>query len=125
MPEIDKWAGDTFPLAAWLDDVDAGVDTARLIAEQSSSITVKRGATTLEAQTVRIEALGRPREVAGEGGETVLADALVLGYKGHPTIADTDLQTGDRFAVGGLAYEIVGLVPGLADSLQAYAKART
>ncbi len=124
MPDVQSWAGATFPLATWLDDVDRGIDVARVIAEKPSSITVARGAATLTAQTVRIETLGRPRFVPSASGVTVIVEALVIGYKGHPEIADTDLQAGDRFSVGGVAYEIVGVSPNLADRLEAYAQVR-
>jgi hypothetical protein len=101
------------------------VDTARLISHKSTSITVVRAGVSLTAQTVRIEDMGRTREVQTEGGQTAIADTLILGYFGHPTITDTDLQTGDRFAVAGVGYEIVGLLPGLTDSLQAWAMVRS
>jgi hypothetical protein len=124
MPDIDAWTGNSFPLADWI-DVDRGVDTARLIADKSTSITVIRGGVAQAAQTVRIEDMGRTREVQTEGGQTAIADTLILGYFGHPTITDTDLQTGDRFAVASVGYEIVGLLPGLTDSLQAWAIVRS
>lgn len=125
MVSADAWTGNSFPLSDWLDAVDRGVDTARLIADKPTSITVVRGGVAQAAQSVRVEGLGRPREVQGEGGQTAIADVLVIGYKGHPTLTDTDLQTGDRFAVGGVSYEIVALLVGLSDCLQAYAKVRS
>jgi len=121
---IDSWTGNSFALSDWI-DVDRGVDTARLIADKSTSITVIRAGVAQTAQTVRIEDMGRPREVQTEGGQTAIADTLILGYKGHPTITNTSLQTGDRFASGGVSYEIIGLLPGLTDSLQAFAKVRS
>ena len=117
-PDITAWAGSAFPLPEWSDDSDPAVDTTRLIAEKPSSITVSRGAETLAAQTVRIEALGRPRFVEVSAGLVVIVEALVLAEAG------ADLQAGDRFAAAGVAYEIVGLAPAIGDSLQAYAKVR-
>jgi len=124
MPSADAWTGSSMPLSDYI-DVDRGVDTARLVADKSISITVVRAGAAQSAQSVRIEALGSPREIETDGGNTAQADALVIGYKGHPTIADTDLQRGDRFAVGGVSYEIVALLVGLDDSLQAYATVRS
>lgn len=123
MGKIDAWTGNSFP-SDWI-DVDRGVDTARLIADKSTSITVIRAGVAQAAQSVRIEDMGRPREFQTEGGQTMIADTLILGYFGHPTIIDTDLQTGDRFAVAGVNYDVVGLLPGLTDSLQAFAKVRS
>jgi len=125
MPDIDGWAGNEFPLSAWSDDADQGVDTARLIADKSTSITVIRAGVAQTAQTVRLEFLtGARREYQTEAGQTGQADVLVLGYKGHPSLTDTDLQRGDRFATGGQSYEIVMVAPGFNDSLQAYARVR-
>lgn len=124
MPSVDAWSTNSFPLADWLDDVDRGVDTALLISEQPVSITVRRGSTTLAAQTVRIDALRTPRQLQAEGGVVITADALVIGYAGHPTITDTDLQPGDRFKVGARVYEIVGILPALDDALHALAMIR-
>ena len=121
---VDAWSTNSFPLADWLNDVDRGVDTALLISEQPVSIAVRRGTVTLAAQTVRIDALRTPRQIQGDGGVVITADALVVGYAGHPTIADTDLQPGDRFVADGRAYEIVGILPALADALHALARIR-
>ena len=125
MPSIDAWAGNSFPLSDWSDDVDPGVDNARLVADKSTSITVLRGSSTLSAQTVRIEDLGgRGRQVQIEAGVMAQADMLILGYKGHPTLADTNLQRGDRFVAGGVAYEVIVVTPGLVNQFQAYARVR-
>lgn len=124
MPNIDAWGGSTFALDDWRDEDDA-YDAARLITDKATSITVVRDGVEQSAQTVRIEELGRPRPYLTEAGETGQADILILGYKSHPSITDTDLQRGDRFAVDGQGYEVVMVMPGLTDSLQAYAKVRS
>lgn len=121
MSRLDSWLGTT-PLSTWLDDHDQAVDTAALIADKPTSITVVRGATTLSAQTVRIDSLSGSRQITTSAGQVHQADGLILGYKGHPTIANTDIKPGDRFALGGVKYEVIALVPNLLDSLQAYAK---
>ena len=123
MGKASVWVGSTFPLSTWLDDHDPGRDTALLIADKSTSITVVRGTGTLAAQTVRIEEMRGNRQVTTSAGQVFSVDAVVLGYKSHPTITDTDLQPGDRFAVASTRYEVIMLVPGLVDSLQAYCKA--
>jgi len=122
--KIDAWTGNSFPLSDYI-DVDRGVDTARLVTDKATSVTIVRAGVAQDAQSVRIETAGRPYTYQTEAGQTAQADALIIGYTGHPTIADTDLQVGDRFAVGGVGYEIVGLLSGLSDSLQAYAKVRS
>ena len=122
MSRINGWLTNTFPLSAWRDDHDPGVDTARVIADKAVSITILRGGSTLGAQTVRIEEMGGGKQVQNTGGAAFIADAVVIGYKGHPTIANTDILPGDRFAHNGVRYQVVSLVPGLTDAVQAYAQ---
>jgi hypothetical protein len=83
-----------------------------------------RGGLAQSAEVVRIEFLSRPREMETAGGQTVIVDTLVLGYKGHPSIDETDLQRGDRFGVAGQQYEVMVIAPGMAFQLQAYCKVR-
>lgn len=126
-PNIDAWTTNTFPLGAWSNDTDPGVANAQLLTDKTTTITVRRGDTTKSAQNVRIEELrARDRDVVSEAGLTAKVDALVIGYKGHPTISDTDLQRGDRFSVeGGDQYDVVAIMPGLVNSMQAYVKVRS
>lgn len=129
MPDINAWSGNSFPLADWVDDADEGVDTARLISDNAVSIVVSRivaGTTsTLDAQTVAIEPLDTRTQLArGASGQTGRQAVLVLGYKGHPSLADTDLQVGDRFAYDDHSYQVSDVLAGLTDSLQAIAEVR-
>lgn len=117
---IDAWSGNSWPLGAWIDDHDLGVDTAILIADKSTSITVVRAGVAQTAQTVRIETLGGDRKVQTAGGVVHEISALLIGYLGHPTITNTNVQPGDRFKVGSVMYEVIMLMPGLVDSVQAY-----
>ena len=122
---IDAWGGNSFPLGGYIGGHDEAFDTAQIIADKSVSITVRRGsATTLGAQTVRLESLSSQREIMGDGGTTYLADAMALGYRGHPTIADTDLKPGDRFAVSGVSYQVIYVTPAQANTLQAFLQVR-
>lgn len=111
-------------IAAFTDD-DRPTAIGDLIALKPTSITVKRGATTLSAQTVRLETLASQRAVVGPGGVTFQCDALLLGYYGHPTVTDTDIQSGDRFAAGGLSFEVVVVMPDHRECVQAYLRLRS
>ena len=122
--DIDAWAGNAFPLTDWSDDTDQGVENARLAADKLTSITIIREGVAQDAQNVRIEPMRRYFSTESEAGLTGQVDALVIGYKGHPLITDTDIQRGDRFAVSGVSYEVIMVVPGLADSIQADVKVR-
>lgn len=118
MGNIDSWLGESPALSEWTAGACSQADATRIVADKPTRVVVVRGAKTFDPQTVRIEALGSPREVAGEGGQTALAEAVIIAGAG------ADLQRGDRFKAGGLAYEIVAMVPGLAGSVQAYARVR-
>jgi hypothetical protein len=122
MSKIDAWSTNSFPLPTWLDDHDLAVDTAQLISDKTTSIVVVRAGVAQSAQTVRIEGMGGDRQALTPAGQVYTVDAVVLGYKGHPTIADTSLRPGDRFVVAGVRYEVIMLIPGITDSVQAYAK---
>lgn len=95
-----------------------------LIALKPTSITVRRGATTLSAQTVRLETLASQRAVVGEGGVTFMCDAMALLYRNHPTVADGDLQPGDRFRADGVDFEVILLMPAHQECYQAWLKVR-
>ena len=125
MPSIDAWAGDAFPLADWSDDADPAVDNARITADKLTSITVVRAGVEQSAQNVRLEEMRGDRTIVTAAGQTATVDALIIGYKGHATITNTDLQRGDRFKADSLFYEVVAVVPNLSDSLQAYAVVRS
>lgn len=97
---------------------------ATIIGFKSVSITIDRDGVTLPAQTVRLETLSGQRQVQGQGGMVYLIDAMVLGYKGHPTLADTDIKPGDRFSVNGQHFEVIAIAPGHIDNVTAYLKLR-
>jgi hypothetical protein len=124
MSKIDSWSGNSWPLGAWIDDHDLGVDTAILIADKSTSIVVIRAGAAQAAQTVRIETLAGQGKTQTMGGVVHSIDGLLIGYKGHPTITDTSIQAGDRFKVGAQMFEVISIMPGLVDSVQAYLSAK-
>jgi hypothetical protein len=103
-------------------------DTAKaigdIIALKPTSIVVNRSGSSLAAQTVRLETLSSQMQIPGPGGVTHRIDALLLGYKNHPTVTNTNIQTGDRFAASGVNYEVVIVMPGHVDCLQAYMQVR-
>ena len=78
----------------------------RLIQRKPVSITIKRGsATTLAAQTVRVEYSNFDRPEAGvSGAVSIKRDIIIFGVKGHPNedIADTDIKKSDVFEYNDL-----------------------
>lgn len=69
----------------------------QLIQANPFSVTLKRGSSTLAVQTVRMEYDKATQDAispAGRGSERAL---MIFGVRNHPTVANTDLQKGDRF----------------------------
>lgn len=98
--------------------------TAKRIAQKPTSIAIDRDGVDLAAQTVRLETFSGERNVVGESGTTHQIDALIVGYKDHPTITATDILPGDRFVAHGVAYEVIALAIETPGSVQAYLQVR-
>jgi hypothetical protein len=124
MPNINRWLSAPPFIGDFTGTVDRAMDTGMMIADKPTTITVYRSGVALDAQTIRID----PILPSGNTGENVTvqsdADAIVLGYRNHPTITDTDLQRNDVFVVDGVQYEVVGLESGYDDRLIALIRAR-
>lgn len=100
-------------------DYDAlAADLASIHSENETSITIRRGAAQLPAQTVRIARLtarGQRRQTGS--AEEVQADVLVAGP------AALDIRVDDRFTAGGLLYQVLFVRPNRRAGTQAEAKA--
>lgn len=112
------------PNVANLTTAQSATSIGDLIAIKPTSITIIRNGSSQAAQAVRLETLASQRAVVGEGGITHMCDALLLGYYGHPVVANTDIQAGDRFRAGGVDYEVVIKMPAHIDNIQCYLKVR-
>ena len=117
MPDFVNWYSSSItPVAAELRALMAW----ERIQDRPTSVTLDRGGVAQAAQTVRLE-YSSPHTVQGEVGKAGEYDLVVFGVKDHPTVTDTNIKRGDRFAVGKLVYEVltVANVPG---EVQAWAK---
>lgn len=81
------------------------------IQDRPGSIVLTRGSSDLSAQTVRLEfanAQGSIPMPQGPAGTAHVRRLTVIGVKDHPDaqIADTDIQTGDRFRLDGENYRV-------------------
>ena len=85
--------------------------------DNAVSITIRRGATTLASQTVRVAGQQTGRIATSDGGEQSAGEVTVLGL---PTL---NIQVADRFTVGGILYEVVYVHPNRRAKTQARAKA--
>lgn len=114
----DVWAGQITPDPQRGNQEMRCFDTARLIAQRPFTIVVTRDdgngkKETLAPQTVRLEPIQNIRS----GVE--LRDALVaiskqyvvlIGYKDHPYIPNTDLRRADVFMYNGREWEVIELI---------------
>lgn len=93
-------------------------DIERLIDENPTEITIRRGSSTLAAQTVRIERVGgKGLERRSAGAAEVLQVVLVLGE------SDLDIQVGDRFNDDNdVLYEVTFVRPNRLACVQAEAR---
>ncbi len=124
MPNINEWAGSTFPLSGWSGELDQAYDTARLINDDLTSITVNRAGGDLSAQNVRVETKPSGNRTVLVNGVVHEVDAIVFGFRSHPTITDTDLQAGDRFMVDGVRLEVIAVLVDLENVIQAICEAK-
>lgn len=119
MPDFTKWMSDSTEI----DICARAVGAWNRIQRNAVSVVIVRDGTALDAQMVRIEADSTARPIASDAGRTGAIRRVVYGVRGHPTVDDTDLLRGDRFAYGGVQYEIVqviavpGEVQGFAESV--------
>lgn len=76
-----------------------------IIDDRPVSIVIRRGETSLAAQTVRIARVGRGARVVSGQGEEKRADVLAMG--------DTtfDVQPGDQFTDEGTLYQVMFVRP--------------
>lgn len=117
------WSGQITELSI-PDTTQRAVDTAVLIEQKPSTIVIQRrnemtGITvSLPAQTVRLEPIQNIRE-ANENRDAWVAVSkqyvVIVGYKDHPTIPNTNIRRADLFFFDGYMYEVTELfttIPG-------------
>ena len=74
--------------------------------DNATSVILRRGETTLAAQTARVERAGTSaRQRASEGGGRAAGAITILGDVG------LDIQVKDRFTLNGVLYEVTFVRP--------------
>lgn len=106
-------------ISAWLSGEGQAVAIADIIGYKSVSTgTIARAGGTVSAKTVRLETLSGQRQVQGPSGQVYTIDAMLLAAYG------AGFLPGDRFAIGGVAYEVEMVMPGHTDCEQVYLRVR-
>lgn len=128
--DISQWFGTSRVLDAWRGKEGRPGSVAQMIADDPFTITVTREAggvtSTLTVQTVRIAQRGTHGTEAflrAGVGFTSRQQVVILGYKNHPSVADTDLRYGDRFAYHGKYYTVTLIEKDFTDRLIALGEA--
>ena len=80
-------------------------DLAAIISDNDVDIVVRRGATTLDAQTVRIARTGSGSKTDSPGGQESKGKIIVVGDTGF------DIKVDDRFTDNGILYRVVFVRP--------------
>lgn len=102
----------------WTPSEQSRADAAwsRIQAKPSSVVIARGASTTLAAQMVRLEySTQMPSEPSGSAGMSSKQTVILFGVRGHATVADTNVVRGDRFAVSGVQYRVVAVVPTLGE----------
>lgn len=82
------------------------LDLLEVIADNPVSIEIRRGATTLAAQTVRVERTGLiHRRATSASGDQTTAGVVIMGDR------DLNIQPKDRFTTNGILYEVAFIRP--------------
>ena len=80
-------------------------DLAAVRGDNPVSIVIRRGETSLAAQTVRVARTGSTGRTGGDHSEEFRARVVVMGA---PTL---DIQVEDRFTVSGVLYRVTMVRP--------------
>jgi hypothetical protein len=81
-------------------------DAAGIVADNPTSITIRRGTSDLDAQNVRVAGAGRASaRQDSEGGQESRGAVHVYGA------GDLDIQVDDRFTISGVLYRVTFVKP--------------
>jgi hypothetical protein len=81
-------------------------DAAGIVADNTTSITIRRGSSDLDAQNVRVAGAGRASaRQDSDGGQESRGTVHVYGA------GDLDIQVDDRFTISGVLYRVTFVKP--------------
>lgn len=106
-PDFDAFWGSRGKASNLWDDPNRAVDIATLIQDHPTSVILTRGGTHLAAQTVLADASQAPSIPSGAGGQPGQDRLILIGVRDHDTLADFDVQKGDRLSLNGTAWRVV------------------
>lgn len=113
------WMGNVGSLVATQHQARAAIQWAR-IQDKATDLSLRRGNTTLEPQTVRVELDDIARQANSAAGIASIRTATIFGIRGHAELDDTDIEIGDRFVMDDVEYTVVSVNRQMIGALQAY-----
>ncbi|MCS7003094.1 MAG: hypothetical protein NZ518_09630 [Dehalococcoidia bacterium] len=130
MSRINSWIQNS-RIPELVGDKGRPASVGAIIDDKPTTITITRvnqstgTLTTIAPQKVRIDTLRQPTEsdvgdLIGSGGRQTV---LILGYKNHPTVANTDIQMGDTFAFDDALFRVIMVEVSFTDRVLAVAEA--
>ena len=106
MVDFNQWLQDQKQIER-ISTTSRAIMAWRRIQRVPQVITLVRNGTPLSAQTMRVELGTSVNESGNEGGvNSAVRSGTLFGVKGHPAIADTDIQRGDLFNLNGTKYRV-------------------
>jgi hypothetical protein len=107
------WQSDS---SSTIDETTRAIGAWRRIQRDPQSIALLRAGVAQTAITVRIEHdNGSATASTGDTRTAVTGRVIVFGIRNHPTLADTDMQQGDRFVWEAREYEVKTVRPQLGE----------
>lgn len=109
-PDINNWLTDLGKAGDWISPTHGAAGrsvhfTHRMISDKQVSIILYRRGTALDPQLARVELTRiQPDKDIGPGAREMVANAVLFGYRDHPTITDFDGQVGDKFQLDGITF---------------------
>lgn len=119
MPDFTGWLGVT---AGTIDAERRASHAWHRINRKPTEITLARGNTDIAAQIVRIEYNSDVSDSRGEVGVSSKIILTIFGVKDHATVADANIQRGDRLTHNGHQFKVIDVVENPGD-IQARAEA--
>lgn len=83
------------------------------IQRNGTGITLRRAGSFLSEQMLYLSYDNGASLVGGEdaAATTYRRKVVLLGVRGHATVADTDVQQGDRFGLDGVNFAVESVIP--------------
>lgn len=122
MANFNAWMGDTATLRTWQGDQGRSISNGNIIQDKPTTITIRRRGVAQAAQVVRLDTFQSAKEadILQSGGLVSNQWMILLGYKGHPVIADTDIESGDTFNANGYIYRVIKVEANIPNRLLAF-----